>query len=116
LNVADPNVIQNLLSREGQVKVEQTIAALPGPAHAQIQAAFTDYVIQARNIFAASVAHVFLISAVVGALALIATFTLKEIPLVARKRGAAAEEAGEELAVEMGQAEPDDEPILARKA
>jgi EmrB/QacA subfamily drug resistance transporter len=116
LNVTDPNVIQQLLSQEGQAKTLHSLMTLPAATQTQMRLAFADYTTQARDIFASSIAHTFLISAVVGAIALVVTMTLKEIPLVDRRKGGQAEAAGEELAVELGQADADNEPVLARKS
>jgi hypothetical protein len=57
-----------------------------------------------------------LVSALVAALALIVSLFVKEVPLrqtTKPRRGGRATQAGDELAVELGQAEAKDEPALA---
>jgi EmrB/QacA subfamily drug resistance transporter len=115
-NVTDPNLIQGLLSPEGQAKVHAQLAALPPVAQAPANQAFTDFLTGAKAAFASSVAHVFLVSALVAALALIVSLFVKEVPLrqtTKPRRGGRATQAGDELAVELGQAEAKDEPALA---
>jgi MFS family permease len=114
-NVTDPNLVQGLLSPEGQAKVHAQLAALPPAAQAPATQAFADFLTGAKDAFASAVAHVFLISAVVAGVALIVSLFIKEVPLhrtAKPKRGARAKAAGEELAVELGQAEAKDEPAL----
>jgi EmrB/QacA subfamily drug resistance transporter len=116
-NVTDPNALQGLMSIEGQAAVHQALAKLPTAAQVAANQAFTDFLTQARAIFANSVDHVFLISAVVASVALIVTLFLKEVPITAKPKQpkrSDATEAGEELAVELGQAEGKDEPALGR--
>jgi hypothetical protein len=118
LDVTDPNLVQGLLSPEGQAKVHQTIQALPAAAQAPANQAFASYLTQARDLFATSVGHVFLISALVATAALLVSLFLKEIPLQQRPKKASPDQdatrAGDELAVELGQAEGKDEPALTR--
>ncbi len=119
LNATDPNVLQGLLSSEGQAKVHAALAALPANIQDATLKNFNDFLTQARDIFTASVAHLFLIGAIVASVALVITFFLKEIPLrqgpKAPGSGRRAKEAGEELAVELGQAQAKDEPVLSPK-
>jgi EmrB/QacA subfamily drug resistance transporter len=115
LKVTDANVLEGVLSPEGQAKVSASLAHLPSAVQSAAQASFNNFLAQARDIFAASVSHIFLISAVVAAVALVTTFFLKEIPLKTRagnKDKTKSAEAGDELAVELGQAEGKDEPVL----
>ncbi len=118
-SVTDPNILQGLLSVEGQAVTHKTIAALPTAAQAPANQAFADFLVQAKDIFATSIGHVFLISALVASLALIVSLFLKEIPLTPKPKKPSkpkdkSTEAGEELAVELGQAEAKDEPALGR--
>lgn len=116
-NVTDPNVLSVLLSPEGQAGAHQTISTLPASLQAVATQNFTAFLAQAKDVFATSVAHLFLIGAIVASAALIVTLFLKEIPLRQSpkkpQRGSRAKESGEELAVQLGQAEAKDEPILA---
>jgi EmrB/QacA subfamily drug resistance transporter len=114
-NVTDPNISQGLLSPGGQAQAHAAIMSLPVSAQLEFAQSFNEFLIGARNAFASSVAHVFLISALVATVALVVTFFLKEIPLKQTekpKHGGHLKEAGEELATELGQAESKDEPIL----
>jgi hypothetical protein len=116
LNVADPNAVQLLLSSEGQAKVQAALGALPDHLQADALHSFTDFLTQARAVFATTVSHLFLISAIVAVVALIVTLFLKEIPLrQTEAKPGRAKEAGEELAVGLGQAEAKDEPVLTPK-
>ena len=113
LKVTDPNVIEGLLSPQGQAKVQQSMAHLPQAAHAAAQSMFSDFLAQAKAAFSTSIAHLFLISAMVACVALVTTLFLKEIPLKSAKpKRDSATAAGDELAVELGQSEGKDEPVL----
>lgn len=115
-SVTDPNTLQVLLSVEGQAKIRESFAALPATAQAAVTQNFADFITAARSVFASTVSHLFLVSAIVAVLALVITLFLKEIPLAKREKpakGTGAIEAGDELAVELGQANPKDEPALA---
>lgn len=119
MNVTDPNVIQGLLSPEGQAKVKAALAAMPAGVQASLLSNFAGFINQAKDVFAASVGQIFLIAAMIAAVALVVTLFLKEIPLRTdnqpRRRGERLEEAGGELAAELGQAEPEDAPVLKPK-
>jgi EmrB/QacA subfamily drug resistance transporter len=117
VNVTDPNVLQGLLSPEGQTKVHESLGHLPAAVQPTMTQNFNDFVSQAKDVFASSVGHIFLIGALVACVALIVTFFFKEIPLREQpkaKRKGKAKHAGEELAVELGQASAKDEPDLTR--
>lgn len=116
INVTDPNILQGLLSAEGQARAHAGLSALPQAAQAGAMKAFQDFISMARDAFSSAVGHVFLIGAIVAVAALVVTFFLKEIPLRKSKEptNTAAQEAGEELAVGLGQAEGKDEPVLGR--
>lgn len=115
-DVADPNILQGLLSAEGQAKVHTGLSALPQAAQADAMKSFSDFITLAKDAFSSSVGHVFLIGALVATAALVVTFFLREVPIRKSKEPAdsAAQEAGEELAVGLGQAESKDEPALGR--
>lgn len=110
--VTDANVIEGLLSPQGQAKVQQGMATLPSAVQSAARSAFTDFIHQAKEAFTLSIAHLFLISALVACVAMVTTLFLKEIPLKTTKSRTKPVKAGDELAVELGQAEPKDEPIL----
>ena len=117
VNVTDPNILQGLLSAEGQAKAQVALAALPANVRAGAADSLAGFTAQARDMYAVSVGHLFLVSAGVAAVALVITFFLREIPLKQAKAARPVrqlEEAGEELAVELGQAGAKDEPILGR--
>jgi EmrB/QacA subfamily drug resistance transporter len=110
--VADVNVIEGLLSPQGQAKVHEAMAALPTAAAASASQAFAQFLAQAKDIFTSSIDHLFLISALVACAALIVSFFLEEIPLKQRGPKKQTDEAGDELAVGLGQSEAKDEPLL----
>lgn len=114
LHVTNPNVLEGLLSVQGQQQVLASIAKPGIPSYMQqaLKSAFDNFITQAKADFAMSIAHIFLISALVACVAAVITLFLKEIPLQTRKETDAITESGEELAVELGQAEPKDEPQL----
>jgi len=113
--VTNPNVLEGLLSQQGQAQVQSQLAALPSAMQAAAHTTFQDFLTQAKAAFSLSISQLFLIAALLATLAMITTLFLKEIPLrqMKPKKGSdAAEEAGQELAVELGQSEPKDEPVL----
>jgi len=114
LSATDPNVLEKMLSPEGQQAILHKIASLPlpGPAISAAKTSFTDFIVQGKTVFADSISHLFLISALVACLALVVTLFLKEIPLRQQRGKTQTEAAGDELAVQLGQSEPKDEPVL----
>jgi EmrB/QacA subfamily drug resistance transporter len=114
VNASDPNILQGLLLPEAQDKARATLAALPEQASQTAMQSFDSFITAARTGFTQAVDHVFLISSLLAMAALTATFFLKEIPLreAAKPKPGKVTEAGEELAVELGQANPKDEPAL----
>jgi EmrB/QacA subfamily drug resistance transporter len=114
INVTDPNVIEGLMSTGGQAKVHEALAALPPAAADMAREQFAQFLTLSKDIFTSAIDHLFLISAIIAAVALVASFFFKEIPLQQRGRRQTQQdaEAGEELAVGLGQSEPKDEPVL----
>lgn len=76
------------------------LAQLPAPIVAAV-----------RDALAAAIHSVFVAALPLVAVALIAVLLLREIPLRRHTRYQAAEEAGRELLLELGQSDPDHEPI-----
>lgn len=111
------NVLQGFLSDDVQASIRTKIAQLPQEQQAQILARLNEFITQVKGIFATSVAEVFLIATIITALALVASFFLKEIPLSrGPQRRSAMEQAGIELAIEEGDFPAEDEvEIIAKK-
>jgi predicted MFS family arabinose efflux permease len=101
--VTNPNVIEGMLSPQGQSKVLSGLSALPAAAQPAARTSFTS--------FLTAISHLFLMSAFVASVALIVTLFLKEIPLKQAKKSSPTQ-SGEELATELGQSESKDEPVL----
>jgi hypothetical protein len=111
LNNIDANKLQGLLSGEGQHMIEAKLSLLPATIQPQAIAAFHEFITKIRGAFASSVTEVFLISAIVTAIAFLASFFLKEIPL-RTSHGSPVEKAGKELAVEEGEFPAKSEPDI----
>ncbi len=111
MSVTNPNVLEGLLSVQGQQHVRSAIAAMPSVAQDAVKSAFDAFLSKAKSAFTMSIAHVFLVSALVACVAMIVTLFLREVPLKVSKESPLVE-SGEELAVELGQSEPKDEPVL----
>jgi len=73
--------VQGLLSKQGQDGLHAGVAKLPATFQPQFTQALADFIERIRGGFAASIAHVFWVGALVMAGALIVTFFLKEVPL-----------------------------------
>ena len=73
--------VQVLLSKQGQAGLHASVAKLPAAFQPTFTKALTDFIAQIKNGFAISIAHVFMVGAMVMAIALVATLFLKEIPL-----------------------------------
>ncbi|HEY6736414.1 MAG TPA: MDR family MFS transporter [Candidatus Saccharimonadia bacterium] len=118
LNVADPNILQFLLSEPGRAQIAGELVKLPAAYHAAAQQAYTTYLDGAKAALTGSVNYVFLVAAVTSGTALVLALFLREIPLRGRAatkpKHSAATEAGDELASELGVAQPKDEPVLLR--
>jgi EmrB/QacA subfamily drug resistance transporter len=109
----DAGTIQAVLSNEGHAAIVAKLSQIPLPLGTHLLSAFSDFVAITKDAFASSVSIVFLAGALVAALAFIIGFAMPELPL--RESNASKSritEAGDELAVELGQANPKDEPIL----
>jgi EmrB/QacA subfamily drug resistance transporter len=119
IHVSDTNTMQGLLSPQGQDAIHRSLQTLPATVQASAMASFSTFLSQAKDIYAASIGHLFLIGALVSCVALVITLFLQEIPLAKRgssKNSSDSTEAGEELAVELGQAEAKDEPVFGNPA
>ena len=86
--------VQGLLSKPGQASLHAGVAKLPAAYQPMFTAALTDFMEKIRTGFAASIAHVFWVGALIMGGALVVTFFLEEIPL----RRAHDEQPGEEAA------------------
>lgn len=73
--------VQGLLSKQGQAVLHAGVAKLPASFQPTFTHALSDFIEQIRVGFAASIAHVFMVGAMLMGLALFATFFLKEVPL-----------------------------------
>lgn len=113
VDVTDSSVVQGMLLPENRHKAEQTFTSLPPAQKQQISHDFATFVASAKEIFTASVKRVFQLSTILAAVALAFTLFLKEIPLKGHKEEPdQLAEAGEEIAVGLGQAETKDQPVL----
>lgn len=73
--------VQGLLSKQGQDGLHAGVTKLPAAYQPQFTQALSDFIERIRGGFAASIAHVFWVGALVMAGALLVTFFLKEVPL-----------------------------------
>jgi len=110
--IVDPAKLQQTLSVEGQSHILSSFAKIPGALGSQLTTAFHTYVIAGKGAFAASVSVVFLVGALIAGIAFLLSFALMEIPLRSSKSKSAVAKAGNEFAVELGQANANDEPEL----
>lgn len=110
--IVDPAKLQQTLSSAGQSHILGAFASIPGALGGQLTTAFHAYVTLGKGAFAASVSVVFLAGSIIAGFAFLLSFALKEIPLRSSKPKTAAKQAGQEFAVELGQANAKDEPEL----
>jgi len=118
LTTIDANKLAGILTGPGRAQIEKQLSQLPPFVQPQAQTAFSEFVTKAKDAFASSVVEVFLIGAVVMAVAFLVAFLLREIPLKTTHEGVggSAEEAGKELATEEAIVLPaEDEPQLEEK-
>ena len=111
--VTNVNTLEQLLSPQGQAVTRATIAHMPQEMQGAATLAFQDFLVQAKQAFALATDHLFLVAAIISCAALVACLFLKEIPLRQAKKPDDATEAGDQLAVELGQTQPKDEPALS---
>lgn len=113
-SVTNVNTLEQLLSPQGQAYTLGKIAQMPQEMQGASTLAFQDFLVQAKQAFALATDHLFLVAALISCAALVACMFLKEIPLrQAKKQPDDVTEAGDELAVELGQTQPQDEPALS---
>jgi MFS family permease len=112
VHVTNVNALEGLLSTQGQAVTLAAIAQMPQEVRGAATLAFQDFILQAKQAFTTATDHLFLVAAVISCVALVACLFLKEIPLRQAKKHDATTEAGDQLAVELGQSQPKDEPAL----
>jgi EmrB/QacA subfamily drug resistance transporter len=123
LTSIDVNKLQQLLSPKTIATIQQQIAQqvshLPAMMQAKVAAAananLAHFMDTAKTAIAGSISHVFLVAAAIVSVSCVAVLLLKEIPL-RRGHETAAELAGSELAVDMGDFAPEDEPEVPMRA
>lgn len=106
----DANTLAAFLTGPGRQMAEQQINQLPPAMNIIALTGFNNFVNKTKEAFAASITEVFLIGAIVMALAFVASFFLPEIPL--RKTHEGWSEVGRELADEEAIIPASDEPEL----
>lgn len=107
------NQIQGLLSGAGQQQLLAGIKSFAPPIQNEIMASLPIFIAKIKEALASSIAELFFIGTFIMGAAFAASFFLKEIPLrQSHEEEPAWEEAGQELGVELGQAESKDEPEL----
>jgi EmrB/QacA subfamily drug resistance transporter len=119
----DINKLQGLLSPKALEGIHQQIAAtlahlpvtMQAAAGAVINGNLNHFLNTAKTAIAGSISHVFLVAAIIVSFSCVAVLFLKEIPL-RRGHETAAELAGSELAVELGDFAPADEPDVPMRA
>lgn len=107
----DANVLQAMLTGPAREQINQKLSQLPFPVQQQVYPLFDSFILKTKDVFASSVSQVFLIASVITAFAFVASFFLKEVPLRS-SHDSGPTEAGKELAVEEGNMEGKDIPIL----
>lgn len=108
----DSNTLQTFLSPEGQDRLRGAVANIPEPQKSQLGDALTGFIETLKAALAGAIGHVFILGTAILAAALVVAFLLPVIDLRAISRGPAIEEMGRELEVELGQADPRDEPEI----
>jgi EmrB/QacA subfamily drug resistance transporter len=108
----DSNSLQNFLSPEGQERMRGAVSSIPEPQKTQLGDAFVNFIETLKAALASSIGRVFILGTIILAVALLVALLLPVIDLRKISRGPAVEEMGRELEVELGQAEPKDEPEL----
>jgi EmrB/QacA subfamily drug resistance transporter len=109
--VIDGNTIQTFLSNEGQAQIRVLIELAPAAVRDQFAAAFNNFLEILKSAFSAAIDQVFLIGALLMAVAFIASFFLPQIAL-RKSHHPMPEELGVELEVSMGQSDKRHEPEL----
>jgi EmrB/QacA subfamily drug resistance transporter len=77
----DVNTIQGFLSPEGQSQIKTLIAHAPPADQAQLSAGLTHFLDTIKSALSFSIDHVYLVGAILMALALVIVFFLPQIPL-----------------------------------
>ncbi len=110
-SIFDPQRIQNLLSPQAQDQIRDKLTSLPSSIQPGIIQSFHEFTDKLKEAFATSVGDIFLVGAVIMAVAVIASLFLKEIPLRhSHDEYSDLKELGIELAVETGNAPAESEP------
>ncbi len=108
----DLNKLQGVLSQAGQAQIQTSMSNLPPLIKIEVVQAFAEFGTKIKQILAASIGEVFLISSILMLVAFVAAFFLKEIPLRKSHGRSGLEEAGVEIAVEEGEFRAKDEPEI----
>jgi EmrB/QacA subfamily drug resistance transporter len=107
----DGNTIQGLLSNSGQAQMRALLAKVPPDVLSQVTAGFEHFLGLVKTAFSLSLAHLFLVSTIVMAVALVVVLFLPEIPL--RRSNKLPVSAGDmETETGLGQANTGNKPGL----
>ena len=107
----DGNTIQAFLSPNGQAQIRALIEQAPAAIRDQFTAAFNSFIETLKTAFSQSIDQVFLIGAVLMAIAFVASFFLPQIAL-RKSHHPVVEKIGVELDVAMGQSDKRHEPEI----
>lgn len=106
----DGNTIQAFLSSEGQAQIHAMIAQAPAAVQDQLNAAFASFVETLKAAYSVSIDQVFMVGAVLLAIATVSVLLLPQLSLRQTHHHPAAEEAGIMLETELGQSDKRHEP------
>jgi EmrB/QacA subfamily drug resistance transporter len=109
--IIDGNTIQTFLSNQGQEQVRALIEQAPAAVQGQISAAFDRFLETLKSAFSFAIDQVFLIGAILMAVAFVAAFFLPQIALRKSHRPV-MEEIGVELEVNLSQSDKRHEPEI----
>jgi EmrB/QacA subfamily drug resistance transporter len=107
----DSNTIQTFLSNTGQTQIRAGIEQAPAAIRDALSAAFNNFLETLKTAFSGSIDRVFIIGAVLMAVAFAAAFFLPQIAL-RKSHHPMPEELGVELETVLGQSDQRHEPVL----
>lgn len=108
----DGNTIQAFLSPDGQAQIQAIISQAPAAVQDQLNTAFINFLETLKSAYSVSIDQVFIVGALLLAVATASVFLLPQIALRQTHHHPAAEEAGIMLDLELGQSDKRHEPEI----
>lgn len=108
----DSNMIQGMISQQGQARMQTLFSQLPDSLQPQIMQSFTEFMHKVQIVMSDAIDQVFFVGMIMMLIAFVVVWFLKEIPLRKTHKRGKLEEAGVEVGLEEGEFPAASEPSI----